>query len=136
MRRCSSSYGTTSSICSGSSVLVAGPGASKSSSSPPASLVLFDRALPSTRTPPSRTSRSATAREPISGSAARKRSSRSPAALSGTRRRVTSATTAWDALRGEQRPEQDRDTDDDEAVGEVERRPVPEVEEVGHVPEP
>ena len=102
-------------------------------SSPPASRALFGRAVPSTRTPPSRTSRSATAREPISGSAARKRSSRSPAALSGTRSRVTR--TARPVGR-EERAEQDRDADHDEAVGKVEGRPVAKVDEVGHVPEP
>ena len=80
--RCSSSYGTARSIASGVEparrrrrrlelqLLAAGEPAA-----------LRPRTLPSTSTPPSRTSRSAAAREPISGSAARKRSSRSPAAL-------------------------------------------------------
>src|SRR5579862_9606593 len=135
-RRCSSSYGTARSIASGSSKLVGGAGGSNSSSSPPASFVLFGRALPSTRTPPPRSSRSAAAREPISGREARKRSRRSPAALSGTSRRVTAATAARNMLRGEERAEQDRDADDDEAVGEVEGGTVAEVEEVGDVAEP
>ena len=39
------------------------------------------------------------------------------------------------ALGGDERREQDRHADDDERVGEVERRPEAEVEEVGHVPE-
>ena len=99
------------------------------------------RASPSTVHAPAASSRSAAAREPTSGSPARKRSSRSPAASSGrepvSAERRAPAAAAGCALAGEQqRDEQDRDADDDEAVGEVERRPVAEVEEVRHVPEP
>src|SRR5204862_7025972 len=90
----------------------------------------FVRAAPSTRTPPDPSRRSAAAREPISGSDARKRSSRSPTALSGTRC-FTHARRARGALiDGDQREEEHRHADDDESVGEVERRPEPEVEEV------
>src|SRR5438477_1455524 len=120
------------SISSATSPLARAAGAENDTSSPPLRRWLFGRAAPSTSTAPSPTSRSATAREPISGSPARKRSSRSPAASSGTRRRATSAR---HALCREERAEKDGNADDDEAVGEIERRPVTQVDEVGHVTE-
>ena len=72
------------------------------------------------------------------GSAARKRSSRSPrgllrddaAASTHVRERRGSRSAATSA------PSRIADADHDEAVGEVERRPVAEVEEVGDVAEP
>src|SRR5205823_3219317 len=89
---------------------------------------------PSTRTSPSASRRSATARERTAGSEARYRSSRIPAASSGTRR----FTHLWRPrpLGRHQREQQDRDPDGDEAVGEVERRPVLQVEKVRDVTEP
>ena len=93
---------------------------------------------PSTRTAPDASRRSAAEREPISGSSARNRSRRSPAASSGTRVR-----NVWNrprplvrALGKQQRGEEDEDAEDDEAVGQVESRPEAEVDEVGHVAEP
>src|SRR3954468_164939 len=127
----------TRSIACGSSVDEGGGGGANSSSSPPSSLWLFGRARPSTRTPPLPSIRSATVREPISGSDARNRSRRAPAASSGTRSRVTNgAGAAWLTFRAEQSREQDEHADDDERVGEVECGPIPKVEEVGHVAEP
>src|SRR4051812_49915721 len=124
----------TRSIACGSSVDEGGGGGANSSSSPPSSLWLFGRARPSTRTPPLPSIRSATVREPISGSDARNRSRRAPAASSGTRSRVTNGAGApWLTFRAQQRREQDEDAHDDERVGEVERRPVAEVEKVGDV---
>src|SRR5436190_9644023 len=135
--RCSSSYGTASSIACGSWLGRGGEGGSNSSCSPPASLWLFARARPSTRTTPSPSRRSATAREPTSARPARNWSRRRPAACSGTRSSVTNVPgTPRLALGGDQRRQQDADTDHDEAVGEVERRPVAQVEEVGDVPQP
>src|ERR671934_2276742 len=123
---------------SGTSDEPTGAGGSKTTSSPPASRWLFGRGAPSTKTAPSPTSRSAAAREPTEGSPARKRSSRSPAAASGTRRRsVGDALPAPRLAIGEdEREQQDRDPDDDEAVREVEGRPEAQVEEVRDVPEP
>src|SRR3954453_11548285 len=127
----------TRSIACGSSVDEGGGGGANSSSSPPSSLWLFGRARPSTRTSPRPSIRSATVREPISGSDARNRSRRAPAASSGTRSRVTNGAGApWLTFSTQQCGQEDEDADDDERVGEVERRPVAEVEEVGHVPEP
>src|SRR5918911_4448490 len=126
------------SIGSATSPLAPAAGASNETSSPPLRRWLFGRAAPSTSTAPSPTNRSATARDPTDGSPARKRSSRSPAAASGTRRRgVGHALPAPRLAFGEdQRDEQDPDSDDDEAVREVEGRPEAQVEEVRHVPEP
>ena len=121
--RCSSSYATSrpsSSRCSG----CGSAGCSNSTSSPPWSRHAFARATPSTRTPAA-TTRSAAAREPTC--CATNASSREPAASSGTRTRR--------AVRGEQREQQDADADDDERVGEVERRPELQVEKVRHVSE-
>ena len=82
---------------------------------------------PRSRAPPPRASRGArrgsgrAARPPLRQDtfiARRRRACDAAAAACGRRRRV---------------PEQDRDADDDEGVREVERRPVPEVDEVGHV---
>src|SRR4051812_12509161 len=124
----------TRSIACGSSVDEGGGGGANSSSSPPSSLWLFGRARPSTRTSPRPSIRSATVREPISGSDARNRSRRAPAASSGTRSRVTNGAGApWLTFSTQECRQQDEDADDDERVGEVERRPVAEVEEVGHV---
>src|SRR5919204_3651206 len=122
---------------SGTSGDASGAGGSKTTSSPPASRWLFGRGVPSTKTAPSPTSRSAAAREPTEGTPARKRSSRSPAAASGTRRRsVGDALPAPRLAIGEdQREEEDPDADHDEAVGEVEGRPEAQVEEVGDVSE-
>src|SRR5437870_3541505 len=114
-----------SSIGSGSSVERGASGGSSSSSSPPSSLWLFGRATPSTRTV-GRT-RSAADREPTSGSPARKRSSRSPAAPLGTRARSVKATRPRQ-VRGDEREQQDRDSDADERVGEVEGGPPPQIE--------
>src|SRR6266511_4190047 len=102
-----------------------GAGGSNSTSSPPTSFHDFGRGSPSTRTPASIT-RSAFAREPTCS--AMKRSSRSPAASSGTRTVRT--------VREHEHGEQNADADHDEAVREVERRPPLQVEEVGHVPQP
>src|SRR5580765_386175 len=135
--RCSSSYGTTRFISCGSSVLARGAGGSNSSSSPPSSLWLFARDRPSTSTPPLLTRRSASAREPISGNCERKRSSRSPADSGGTCRRVTGGLRPARLALGErERGEEDDDAGHDEAVGEVERRPPAQVEEVCDVAEP
>ena len=113
-------------------------GARRSTSSPPSSRWLFGRG--GRRRPARRPRRSAARRRRASrprARAARKRSSRARRAQGRRKRRV--------AKRGRRRcavgrrasaAKQDRDADDDEAVGEVERRPVPEVEEVRHVPEP
>ena len=49
------------------------------------------------------------------------------------RRRACGAAACGLRSASDERAEQDRDADDDEAVGEVERRPEPEVDEVGHV---
>src|SRR3954454_22514322 len=135
--RCSSSYGTARSIASGSRVLFGAGGGSNSTDSPPVSLWLFSRARPSTSTPPEPSRRSATAREPISGSSARKLSSRRPAASSGTSSRVTCTPrrAARVPLGRDESREKNADADDDEAVGEVERGPVTQIEEVGHVAE-
>src|SRR5919199_135933 len=126
------------SISSATSPLAPADGASNDTSSPPFRRWLFGRAAPSTKTAPSPTSRSAAARDPTDGSPARKRSSRSPAAASGTRRRgVGHALPAPRLAVGEDhREEQDPDADDDEAVREVEGRPEAQVEEVRDVPEP
>src|SRR5919202_3837243 len=126
------------SIGSATSPLPPAEGASNDTSSPPLRRWLFGRAAPSTKTAPSPTSRSATARDPTDGRPARKRSSRSPAATSGTRRRgVGHALPAPRLAVGEDhREEQDPDPDDDEAVRQVEGRPEAQVEEVRDVPEP
>src|SRR6185295_2167243 len=95
---------------------------------------LLSRGSPSTRTEPFPIRRSAAAREPISGRAERTRSSRSPASASETRKR--SGANAWARPVGrDEREEEQGDTDDDEAVGEVERGPPAKVDEVGHVPQ-
>src|ERR671933_2095753 len=127
-----------SSIGSATSPAAPRTGGSNDCSSPPASRWLFARAAPSTSTSPPPTSRSAAARDPTDGSPARKRSSRLPAAASGTRRRsVGHALAAPPLAVGEdQREEQDPHADHDEAVREVEGRPEAQVEEVGDVPEP
>src|SRR5919206_4348328 len=127
-----------SSIGSATSPAAPRTGGSNDPSSPPVSGWLFARATPSTSTARSPTSRSAAARDPTDGSPARKRSSRSPAAASGTRRRgVGHALPAPRLAVGEDhREEQDSDPDDDEAVSEVEGRPEAQVEEVRDVPEP
>src|SRR5918911_2543463 len=125
------------SIGSATSPLAPAAGASNETSSPPLRRWLFGRAAPSTKTAPSPTNRSAAARDPTDGSPARKRSSRSPAAASGTRRRgVGHALPAPRLAVGEDhREEQDPHPDDDEAVREVEGRPEAQVEEVRDVPE-
>src|SRR6266480_3759731 len=118
------------SIASPTSSVVTGPGGSNDTSSPPVRRWLFARAAPSTSTPPPPRSRSAAARDPTEGRPARKRSSRSPAAASGTRRwSVGHALPAPRLAVGEdQREQQDPDPDDDEAVREVEGRPEAQVE--------
>src|SRR5919197_3274432 len=125
------------SIGSAASPAEAARGGSNDTSSPPVRRWLFGREAPSTSTPPSPTSRAAADREPPEGRPARKRSSRSPAAASGTRRRsVGDALPAPRLTVGEdQREEEDPDADDDEAVGEVEGRPEAQVEEVRDVSE-
>src|SRR6266540_3314629 len=123
------------SIGSGASSAVPRSGGSNSTSSPPVRRWLLPSALPSTRTPPASSRRSATPREPTSGKEARKRSSRSPAALSGTRCFTHAARPRGVAI-GRYKGEQQRRADDDERVGEVESRPVAEVEKVGDVAEP
>src|SRR5512132_1504937 len=136
--RWSSSYAMPRSTCSGSISREASGGSSTSRSSPPSSRWLFGRARPSTRTLPPSTSRSAAERDPISGTSARKRSSRAPAASCGTLSLSVGNRTRplLRALRDEQRGEQDEHAEDDEAVGEVERGPEAQVDEVRHVPEP
>ena len=72
---------------------------------------------------------------------ARKRSSRSPAASAARhlhRAATSSVRRGGRGLRSAatSAAEQDRDADHDEAVGEVERRPPAEVDEVGHVAQP
>src|SRR5438034_6035533 len=145
------------SICSRSSSADCFSGGSKSSSSPPESRRLLSSRRPSTSTFPVSSSRSATPREPTSGREARKRSSRSPAASSGTRCfthaparaslvRPSSprSTVATDdrarprrlSVGGHERQQQSRYAYDDEGVGQVEGRPIFEVEEVRDVPEP
>src|SRR3954451_16998353 len=157
-----------------SSAAPSSSGGSNSSSSPPTSRLLLAIDFPSTSTACASSRRSATLREPTSGSEARKRSSRSPAASSGTRTFTHASRTAPQAkparpprdsaravagrpgsllpssdvrrndsslrrrlsIRGYQGHQQGRDADDDERVGEVERRPVAEVEEVRDVAEP
>ena len=123
-------------------VLALEPGAagfgrpSSSTSSPPSSRWLFARAAPST-------SDGARVEQPLGGAARadlRQRGEEAVEPLARGRRQerdVSSVTRAARlAVGGDERDEQDRDADHDEAVGEVERRPVAEVEEVGHVPEP
>src|SRR3954452_21400219 len=122
-RRCSSSYARRSSRCSRCSGCGA-PGPANSTSPPPCKRHDFARVSPSTLTPAAIT-RSAAAREPTC--VATNASSRAPAASSGTRTRRT--------ICGGEGDQQDADADDDEAVGEVERGPVLEVQEVGDVPE-
>src|SRR5438128_5662191 len=134
--RCSSSYAMRSSIGSGASGAGAA-GASNSTSSPAASRWLFGRGEPSTSTAPASTSRAAAAREPTSGSPARKRSSRSPSAWLGMRRRVAHPPgPARVAVGHEERDQEDDDAEDDEAVREVERGPEAEIEEVRDMSEP
>src|SRR5215203_5009830 len=108
-----------------------------SSTSPPPSRALFRARVPSTSTAPSASSRSAAVREPTCGRSARKRSRRTPAASLGTSTRyLDGSDTARLTVGEQQRADQDGDARDDERVGEVERRPVAEVEEIGDVPEP
>src|SRR5205807_1162446 len=80
-------------------------------------------------------SRAATPRDPISARDARKRSSRSPAALSGTRCFTHALRPSGLAVRCDERQEESGDTDHDESVGEVEGGPVLEVEKVCDVAE-
>src|SRR3954447_17662589 len=108
---------------------------SSSPSSPAASPWLLGPGAPSTVTEPGGRRRAAAEREPTSGSSARKRSSRVPAAELGTRSCVGDAPAAGRPVGGHERAEQDGDPDDDEAVGEVEGGPVAKVEEVRHVAE-
>ena len=90
-------------------------------------------AAPSTSAAPSSSSRSAAAREPTS--AARRGSDR--AARPRPRRERDGASSAVAASRrSASATKRIADADDDEAVREVERRPVAQVEEVGHVAEP
>src|SRR5262245_18469821 len=132
--RCSSSYAIRSSGAG------RGGGASRacssSTSSPPSRRWLFARGTPSTSTARAASRRSAATRDPTPGSAATKRSSRSPAAVSGTTYGIEATRAARAAVGSDESAEQDGDADHDEAVGEVERRPVPEVEEIGDVSEP
>ena len=111
-------------------------GTSTSSSSPPASRWLFGRRSPSTRTAPAATSRSASARDPDLG----QRGEDGVEAPSGVgvrnARAVSVPTRGARAVGRDEREEEEPDADDDERVREVERRPVVEVEEVGHVAEP
>src|SRR5262249_48757019 len=132
--RCSSSYATRIASCSRSGGVAAGGGVS-STSSPPRNRQDFARATPSTSTPASIT-RAADAREPTWE--ATNASRREPDALSGTRtrRRALTGSVEPTPVRRDEREQQDRDADDDEAVGEVERRPELQIEEVRHVPEP
>src|ERR671924_1680841 len=133
-RRWSSSYAIRSSTSSGASCGVAS-GGSYSTSSPPPSRRLLGAGSPSTATRPVSSSRSAAARVPISGRSARNRSSRSPAALSGTVTRARSVAARL-PVGEEQRPDEDRHPGDDEAVREVERRPVAKIEEIRDMAEP
>src|SRR5215208_7332242 len=113
--------------------------ASTSTSSPPASRKLFARRTPSTLIAPAASRRSASARDSISGRPARKRSSLSPAASSGTRSRSVGDRVRSSRLAPvgrEQGHEQDHDARDDEGVREVESGPEAEVDEVRDVPEP
>src|SRR5215213_10018313 len=115
----------------------ASSGSGSSTTSPPASRALLRALAPSTTTAPSASSSSAAAREPIFGRPARKRSRRTPAASLGTSTRyLDGSDTARLTVGEQQRADQDGDARDDERVGEVERRPVAEVEEIGDVPEP
>src|SRR5918999_6038359 len=126
------------STSSGRSSSPPGSGSSSSTVSPPSRRALLAAGAPSRRTSPAAISRSATLRDPISGSSARKRSSREPAAESGTvKRGVGHRPRARPlALREQQRGEQDEHAEHDERVGQVERGPELDVEEVGHVSEP
>src|SRR5262245_31704565 len=122
-------------------------GSATSSSSPAETLWLFSCVEPFTRTRFAASSRSAAAREPTPSTVERKRSRRSPSASAGTlsrrlgkrlrsgppRRRAPHARLA---LRRDERDEKRGDANDDERVGEVERRPVLEVEKVCHVADP
>src|SRR5215211_739755 len=115
----------------------ASSGSGSSTTSPPASRALLRALAPSTTTAPSASSSSAAAREPIFGRPARKRSRRTPAASLGTSTRYLERSDTSRLTVGEQqRADQDGDAGDDERVGEIERRPVAEVEEIGDVPEP
>src|SRR5207302_10093176 len=121
---------------SGSSSADSFVGGSNSSPSPPVSRRLLSSVRPSTSTFPDSSSRCATPREPTSGREARKRSRRSPAASSGTRCFTRAHGPGRLVVRGHERQQQSRYAYDDEGVGEVEGRPVLEVEEVRDVPEP
>src|SRR6476620_4889724 len=134
--RCSSSYAMRRSIGSGASSVGSCCGGSNSTSSPPASRWLLPSGRPSTSTVPASSSFSATPREPICGREARKRSSRSPAASSGTRCFTHALGPGRLAVRGHERQQQSRYAYDDERVCKVEGRPVLEVEEVRDVAEP
>src|SRR5687767_15797273 len=81
----------------------------------------------------------------MSGSAARKRSSRTPASDSGTRSLSVFATsarvcelpfTSRSAPGANDGREQDHDAHHDKCVREIEGRPVAHIEKVGHVAEP
>src|SRR5205807_1127144 len=104
--------------------------------SPPDSRRLLSSGRPSTSTFPVSSSRSATPREPTAGREARKRSSRWPAASSGTRCFTHALGPGRVSVRGHERQQQSCYAYDDEGVRQVEGRPVLEVEEVRHMPEP
>src|SRR6187200_489263 len=95
--------------------------------------------MPSTVTAPSRSSRSASDRVPISSRSASARSRRDPACDSATLKRSVATARSVHAVRTvcqDERSEENRDADDDERVREVECGPGDEVEEIRDVPEP
>ena len=123
-------------IGSGSSARLAARAASNSSSSPPSSRWLFGRRSPSTSTAPARAAARRRARADL-GQLGEEAVEPLARGRSGTRERTTLPSGRRCARSAAaSAPKQDRDADDDEGVGEVERRPEAQVEEVGHVPEP
>src|SRR5687767_6525437 len=104
-------------------------GAAMATRSPAATAWRLGRTAPSTRTSPPSISRWAAAREPALR--ARKTSSRSPASSGATTSSPASMTG-----RSLEHVEQGEDAERDRDVGEVERRPQRQVDEVGDRPLP
>ena len=121
--RCSSSTRRRGPSAPAPSATASRSAARRRTSSPPSRRWLFGRRSPSTRRRRPRSGRSASRARADSARAARQRSSR---AASGARQRRV-ANSALAGGRGDRPPraqQEDRDADDDEGVGEVERRPV------------
>ena len=136
--RCSSSQTTAARGGSGSARSRL-RGSSSSSSSPPASRWLFGRGAPSTSTRRRDSALRRRARADVGARRGSGRAARPRASQDVDRAATSSGRRGAGGLRrsaSDERNEQDHDADDDEAVGEVERGPPAEVEEVGHVPEP